>query len=252
MRLPALGFLFLSAIAPVQAAERIVSLNLCTDQLLVLLAPERIAALSELSRDPALSFVAKAADRHPQVRASAEAVLALQPDLVLTVNFGAQTTLALLERHGIPVRRLDLPQDFPGIARLMRTAAAAIGVPERAEAPIAAMQATLASVRPPLHRTTAIAWEPRGYTAGPASLKGAVLAAAGLTNAATGQRLGIEALLRAPPDILIVPDTTAFPSLATDMLNTPTLRAIPRKPLPPALTICAGPFSAQAVALLAR
>ncbi len=252
MRRLAAGIFLLCATAQVQAANRIVSLNLCTDQLLVLLAPERIAALSTLARDPALSFVAGPARRYPQIRASAEAVLGLRPDLVLTASFGAQTTIRLLERRGILVRRFDLPEDFDGIARLTREVAAAIGVPERAEPPIAAMRATLGAVVPPAHRLTAIAWEPRGYTAAPGSLKDAVIVAAGLTNAATGQHIGIEALRRAPPDVLIVPDTPAYPSLATDMLAAPVLRDIPRRALPPALTICAGPFTAQAVALLTQ
>ena len=39
--------------------DHVVSLNLCTDQMLVLLAPEKVAALSPLARDPALSFVAQ-------------------------------------------------------------------------------------------------------------------------------------------------------------------------------------------------
>lgn len=246
----ALAWLF--AATPAHAADRVVSLNLCTDQLLVLLAPEKVAALSDLSRDPALSFVAADARRFPQVRASAEAVLVLRPDLVLAAQHGAQTTVALLERRGVPVVRLDLPEDFPGIERLTRDAAAAIGVPDRAETLLTGMRATLAAVRTPNRQTTAIAWEPRGYTAGPASLMGSVMHAAGLTNAAAGQRLGTEALLRHLPDVLVVPDTPAFPSLATDMLDAPALRGIPRRTLPPALTLCAGPFTAGAVALLAR
>jgi iron complex transport system substrate-binding protein len=248
-----LAILLLSlAMVPAYAAERVVSLNLCTDQLLVLLAPEKIVALSDLSRDPALSFVAVEARQFPQVRASAEPVLALNPDVVLATRYGAQTTVALLERRGVRVVRLNLPEDFPGIERLTRDAAGAIGVPERAEPLLAEMRATLASVPSPGHATSAIAWEPRGYTAGPASLMGSVMRAAGLTNAATGQRLGLEALLRHPPDVLIVPDTPAFPSLATDMLDSPTLRGILRRRLPPALTLCAGPFTAKAVALLNR
>jgi iron complex transport system substrate-binding protein len=149
------------------------------------------------------------------------------------------------------VHRLDLPDDFAGIERLTRDSAQALGVPDRADALLERMRAVLAAVRPWARTTTAIAWEPRGYTAGPATLMGAVLRAAGLTDAATGQRMGTEALLRHPPDLLVVPDTPAFPSLATDMLDAPALRAIPRRGLPPALTLCAGPFTAQAVARLA-
>jgi len=252
IRALALVSLFVLAIAPAGAAERVVSLNLCTDQLAVILAPEKVAALSQLARDPALSFVAPQAAMIPQVRASAEAVLALHPDLVLAARFGAQTTLTLLEQRSIRIERFDLPADFPGIARLTRAVATAMGVPERAEPSIAAMDAVLAAARKPSNPLSAIAWEPRGYTAGPDSMMGAVLRAAGLTNAATGDRMGIESLLHRKPDLLIVPDTPAFPSLATEMLRSPALSGIPQRPIPPALTLCPGPFTAQAVALLAR
>jgi hypothetical protein len=80
----------------------------------------------------------------------------------------------------------------------------------------------------------------------------AVLRAAGLANAADGSRMGLEALLRHPPDLLVVPLSPGYPSLATDLLDSPAVAAIPRRALPPPLTICAGPFTAQAVAMLAR
>src|SRR5262245_53933248 len=83
------------------APERVVSLNLCTDQMLVLLAPEKVAALTPLARDAALSFVAPQAARLPVVRASAEAVLRLHPDLVLGAPYGAQAVLALVQREGV-------------------------------------------------------------------------------------------------------------------------------------------------------
>ena len=237
---------------PARAVQRVVSLNLCTDQMLVLLAPGKVAALSPLARDPALSFVAEQAARLPVVRPSAEAVLRLHPDLVLATRYGAQTTLALLRQEGLRIVRADLPQDFPGIRAQTTRLAGLLGVPERGSALIAAMDATLAGIPPHRGHLTALAWEPRGYTAGPGSLMDAVLRAAGLHDIAHGRRLGVEALLRHPPDLLIVPETPAYPSLATQMLDNPALAGIPRKALPPPLTVCAGPFTAQAVALLAR
>ncbi len=80
----ALAFLMLLiAGGPARAVERVVSLNLCSDQLLVMLAPEKVAALTVLARDPSLSVVAAEARHLPVVRADAEAVLRLRPDLVL-------------------------------------------------------------------------------------------------------------------------------------------------------------------------
>ena len=73
-----------------------------------------------------------------------------------------------------------------------------------------------------------------------------------LTNASDGRRLGLEALLRHPPDLLVVPLAPDYPSLATEMLDNPARRRDPEASMPPPLTICAGPFTAQAVAMLAR
>jgi iron complex transport system substrate-binding protein len=238
--------------APAQAHRRVVSLNLCTDQMLVLLAPEQVAALSSLARDPTLSFVAKQAARLPVTRASAEAVLRLHPDLVLAAPYGAQTTLGLLEEQGIKVERVDLPADFSGIRAQTRKLAALLGVPAHGEALIAAMDAKLAALRPPAHPVRALVWQPRGYTAGPGSLADAVLKAAGLTNIGTGRRVGLEALLRLRPDLLVLPVRAGFPSLATELLDHPATEGIPRRFVPPALTICAGPWTADAAVMLDR
>jgi iron complex transport system substrate-binding protein len=250
-----LGFLLLTILlsaSPASAATRVVSLNLCTDQLLVLLAPEKIIALSPLARDPALSFVARRAASLPIVRPSAEAVLRLHPDLILVGPYGAQTTVALLQSEGLPVHRITLPQTFPAIRAQTLGLARLLDVPERGAALVGAMNATLAAVRPPPRPRTAIAWEPRGFTDGPATLMGAILRAAGLTNLANGGHLGLEALMRLRPDLLVVQEAPDFPSLATDLLQSPVLASIQRLVLPPALTLCAGPFTAQAVAMLAR
>ena len=253
LRLSALlGFVVLLHVAAAAAQQRVVSLNLCTDQMLVLLAPEKVAALSPLARNPALSFVAAQARHLPAVRPSAEAVLRLHPDLVLATRYGAQTTLALLAAEGIPIVRASLPQNFPGIRAETRRLAARLGVPSRGEALIAAMDATLSGIRKPALHPTAIAWEPRGYTAGPGTLMDAVLRAAGYTNMASGRPLGVEALLRHPPDLLVEPEASRFPSLATQALHLPVLDRIPQRAVPAPLTLCAGPFTAQAVALLAR
>lgn len=236
-----------------QAADRVVSLNLCTDQWLVLLAPEKVVALSPLARDPTLSFVARAATRLPAVRASAEAVLDLHPDLVLGARFGAQTTLGLLEQAGVRVEKLDMPNDFPGIKTALRATAALLGVPARAAGLIATMDAALPLPRSAEGRPIrALVWEPRGWTSGPGGLMDAVVRAAGMVDAGSGGRVGLEALLRHPPDLLVLPEAAAGVSLATDMLQHPAVPGIPVRTLPTALTICPGPFTAEAVVRLER
>jgi iron complex transport system substrate-binding protein len=246
-RCAALGLalaLALSGGTPSRAVQRVVSLNLCTDQFLALLAPEKIVGLSTLARDPALSYVAARAEMLPIVRASAEAVMALRPDLVLGARYGAGVTLALLERAGVRVARVDLPTDFPGIRAALRATATLLEIPDRAEPLIAAMDAALP---PPGPHLRALVWEPRGWTAGPGGLWDAVLRAAGLTNAGAGTRVGLEALLRDPPAVLVLPEDAAGPSLATELLAHPAIRGIPVRTVPTSLTICPGPFAAGAV-----
>jgi iron complex transport system substrate-binding protein len=242
--------LALLACLPAQAAG-IVSLNLCTDEFLVLLAPERIAALSPLARDPALSVVAEAARQFPMVRADAEAVLALHPDFVLAGPFGAQTTLAALERRGVRVERTRLPPDFPAIREETRRLAQLLDVPSRGAALLVEMDSRLAALpaRPVQRALPLLA---RGFVAGPGSLEDSVLRAAGFINASTGLAMGLETIAAHPPALLVVAQAPEYPSLATDLLQHPVLAGIPRRVLPPSLLACGGPWTVRAVELLAR
>ena len=248
--------LLLRAMATPAWAGDVVSLNLCTDDFLVLLAPQRVAALSPLARDPALSVVAGAAARLPWVRADAEAVLRLHPALVLAGPYGAETTLAALRRAGLRVVETRLPDDFAQIRVETMRLATLLGAKARGEAMLAAMDARLAGIRRARSLSTgvlrALALAPRGYSSGPGTLEDAVLRRAGLVNMARGRRMGLEAILADRPDVLVVATRPAFPSLATDLLRHPALRGIPRLRLPPALLACGGPWTARAVQRLAR
>lgn len=232
-------------------AKGVVSLNLCTDQFLLALAPERIAALSFLARDPTLSVFANSAAAHPWVRADAEAVLKLAPDLVLATNWGAQATLTALERHGTLVIRSNLPQSFAAIRAETLRLGQLLGVETRAADLLARMDKTLASI--PLHAPIdAILLQPRGYTGQAGSLTDEIMRAAGLRNVAVGPRMGLEQLVTQRPALLVMADAPSYPSLATDFLRHPVLADIPAHRLPPALLVCGGPWTADAVAMLTQ
>lgn len=232
-------------------AKGVVSLNLCTDQFLLALAPDRIAALSFLARDKTLSVFATAAEGHPWVRADAEAVLALAPDLVLAANWGAQATLAALERHGTTVIRSNLPQSFATIRAETMRLGRLLGAEARATDLLTRMDKTLPSIpaRPPID---AVLLQPRGYTGQAGSLTDEIIRAAGLRNAAAGMRMSLEQLASQHPALLVMADAPDYPSLATDFLRHPVLADIATIRLPPALLVCGGPWTADAVAMLAR
>jgi iron complex transport system substrate-binding protein len=237
-------------------AHSVVSLNLCSDQLLVLLAPEQVRALDFLARDPELSFVAAQAAHLPVVRADAEAVLNLHPDLVIAGRYGAQTTVSLLRARGLHVVQLDEPQDFDGIEKLVAQVADLLGVPQRGTAMVAKMQARLAALSPsngaPRPRGRAVFYEAGGWTAGPGSLADAALHAAGWQNAGTGGRMGLEKILAEKPDLLVSDTAPSKPSMAQNLAWHPALHGLARKTVPPALLICGGPFSVEAAEILSH
>ena len=79
-------------------AQRIVSLNLCTDELLLRLAdPAKIASVTWLSRNPG-SNVPELAARVPINYGLAEQVLAVEPDLVLAGTFTTRIAVGMLKR----------------------------------------------------------------------------------------------------------------------------------------------------------
>jgi iron complex transport system substrate-binding protein len=234
---------------PRAMAGDVVSLNLCTDQYLLLLAPERAAAVTFLARDPSLSVVVAQAARLPAIRADAETVLRMAPSLVLASPWSAAGTISLLERRGIRVARFALMESFDGVRAQTREIAALLGKPAAGEAMLAEMERHLKHPRATPLRAMALA--PRGYSAGPGSFTDAVMTAAGLRNAGSGGSVSLEDILAHPPDLLVVARDRSMPSLATDFLRHPALADIPRRFVTPALLACAGPWSAAAVAELA-
>ena len=112
LALTALAWLLPHA-ALAQAPSRVVSINLCTDQLLMALAePGQITAVSRWARRPDMSFLAAKAQSIPVMRGSAEEVLRLRPDLVLAGTFSGTATRALLVQQGIRVEAFAPPRNL--------------------------------------------------------------------------------------------------------------------------------------------
>ncbi len=251
--------------------QRIVSLNLCTDVLLADLVPRaRIAAVSVLGPDPQVSAAAKTLTGWPTVRGEAEEVLALDADLVLTVAYARPQTVALLRRLGRRVVVVPSAHDFDGIRAAVRAVAAATGDTEDGEAVIARFDATLARAaaaaglgNPSARKPTAVAVQVGNLVSGPGTLVDQALAAAGFDNAVAtrplgaGGRLPLEALVAAPPDLLVLANNpTEFRTAAADNLRHPAFRALLTRvahvSLPLPTWICGAPVIADAVEALSR
>lgn len=245
------------------APQRVASLNLCSDQLVLLLAdPGQIVSVSWLARDPDLSVMADAAQAIPVNKGLAEEILPLRPDLVVAGIYTARGAAALLERFGLSVLKLGLPRDFEAIEAQVRTVAAALGHPERGEKVVADMERRLAAIPPQSgKRPVGAVYHPNGFTIGAGSLVDTVLRRAGFDNLAVRFNIDnyghmpIEVLLSSRPDLVIIDtETEEAPSLARATLHHPALaRAkLPVAAIPQRLWSCGLPSAIDVVETLAR
>ncbi len=242
--------------------RRIVSLSLCADQYLVLLAdPAQIAALNRFSHDPGMSWAYARARRFRVTRGDAESLMTLRPDLVFTAGFGTPTALEVLRRRRIRTVELERAEDYPAIERSVRQVAAAVGHPERGDTLIKAMRARLAARGlPPGRGRGAAYYQRRGYLTGQGTLVDEMMRRAGLINLAAHlgrpmlSYLSIEQMARARPDFLLVEQKGVVRDRGPEMLEHPLLRRVVpdsrRILLPEALTTCAGPSYPDAMAAL--
>jgi iron complex transport system substrate-binding protein len=239
-----------------QSPQRIVSLNLCTDQLLMdLVAPARIASITWLSRsegDPRLLPMARQLSVN---HGSAEEVLALRPDLVIAGRFTTGTTRALLRKVGVPLLEVDSASDWVGVRRITREVAAAVGEAARGEELLQQMDATLAQLarRRPATPLRAIGWSGAGDDVpGRDTMFNTILETAGAIN--LGARAGagsfdLEQVLHAAPQVLLRGAAYAGkPALRNEAARHPVLRAlsgVATVQYPEAVYGCAVPSAAQ-------
>ncbi len=262
LALAAFGHLATNASA--NPPQRIVSLNLCTDQILIdLVEPGRIAALSRLASDPALSATAARARELASTRGSAEEVLALDPDLVLAMQYSTPASVSLLQRLGKRVVIVPIANDLDGIRTSIHTIAAAVNADAKGAELIAEFDrhlASLAPARPP--RPTALAYEANSLASGPSTLLDAMIDRAGYDNSARRRSLGpslrlpLESLVTAPPDLLILANgANEFRSVMADNLRHPALAALiasrPTVRIEMPFWLCGTPHVAEAIERLA-
>jgi iron complex transport system substrate-binding protein len=193
------GFASLSVLS----AIRVASLNLCTDEYLLLLArPSEIASVTRLAQDPAESRLWSRAVAYPANRGSVEQILSARPTLLLTMGGSGRSTTHLARRMG--VRTLDLPfaNTIDDVGANLRRVAIALGEPRRADSWLQRM-AMLRNGKPRSSRD-AIYVSSGGSSMAAQSLGSEWLALAGLKQRnLRGGRADLETLLIAPPAVLV-------------------------------------------------
>ena len=244
--------------------RRIVSTNVCADQLaLALVDRARILSVSRMATEPEISNFANEARGLRINNARAEEIVELKPDLILGDIVTGKGANRLAGTIGVPVHIVGYAASLEDVRQVIRDAAKALGEPERGEQLILAMNAKITNPEPRnTNPVTALVYEPNGLTSGAGTLTNDILAAAGLTNLApklTGQAyatVALETVVANAPQLLILDDSYGrTASRAQSILRHPAFRALEGKTaiynIPSRLWLCPGPWVGEAVERLA-
>jgi iron complex transport system substrate-binding protein len=263
-----LGLIVAPAAADTSRPQRIVSMNQCTDLLLLMLVePERIASLSFVSGQPQWTppQYANVIKRLPTNRGLAEEVLALKGDLVVTESFNNRQTVQLLRRLGYKVAEFDAETGFKDIRANILKMGELVGESARAKEIVVAFDVRLAALRarapakPGVFADVGV----NGWMSGDATLMSDVANAAGYRT--LGQSMGVagfgnltlEQIVAAKPDVIALSNAwTSPPSESTNALQHPAFRGLAKTAkivdIPDRLTICGSPSTLDAVEMIAN
>jgi len=229
----------LCLVSRVPAAEsgpqHVMSLSMCTDDLLLeLLPPERIASVTYYSRDPSNSYQWPQAAKVRINWGTVEEVLAEKPDLVLAGTYTTPAARSLLKKLHWPLLEVPPAADFDQIRTVTRQVAHALGRDAAGEALIAKLDSTLQELAAskPRQIIRVAAWGEGGSIPGKGTLFDAILEAAGGVNVAATldgryTSFEVEQLIAAHPDVLAyASDISDTPGRNTEVAQHPLIRKL--------------------------
>jgi iron complex transport system substrate-binding protein len=245
--------------------RRVVSLNLCADQMLLALADrDQIASLSPLVTDRSISYLADNAAGLPVNAGKGEAILFSGADLVLAGSYDQQARIALLQRQGIDVLMLDPWNDLQRGREQIRMLARRLGHPERGEAMIARIDEALERAKDLVpKRRSILTYDRRGWVPASHSLIGELLRHLGFAlhqdvlSLEQGGIARMESIVATPPDYMLTDDDAGqVVDNGSALFVHPALAgAVPqerRLAIPGRLAICEGPSTPALIDALAE
>lgn len=214
--------------------QRVVSINLCTDQLALMLAdPGQLISVSKLAQDPSSSSMADLARAYPTNGSGAEEVYLLKPDLVLGGTFTSPATVSMLENLGIRVELFAPARSLADVPKRLKQMGKALGQEDKAATMIATFETDLATLSAaPEHRPRAALYYVNSYSVGDHTLAGDILRAGGFANVAAeaglrqGGTLALEQLILLDPDVIIEGRDYPGQARAEEVLHHPALHAL--------------------------
>ncbi|WP_428661794.1 ABC transporter substrate-binding protein [Reyranella sp.] len=240
--------------------RRVVTVNLCLDQLaLRLAAPGQLVGVSYLARDPRTAVLADRARNIPTVRATAESILDLRPDLVVFDSMAHANVKRLVRAAGVSILELPWAASLEEAEVQIARMADVLGRSDQGRDLIVAMRERQRQlVRPGPPTATAAVLQANLRTTGKGSLMDELLGLTGYRNLAADLgisaygRFSLEAVLAGRPDLVILDEeSNADPARATSFVDHPAIGTLARHArilsLPIRYSICAGPENLDAL-----
>ena len=187
------------------AALRAASLDLCSDEYLLLLAkPTEIASLSRLAHDPADSVLWRKARGIPANRGRIEDLIGARATLLVTMGGGAKSSGAIARRLGVATLALPFPATIGEVDANIVSVARALGNGQRADRWRAELDRLRVSPPP---ASDSIFLSSGGQSVGMRSLSAQWMRLAGFAQRSLpGGRASLETLLTTPPRRLLRSD----------------------------------------------
>lgn len=242
---------------------RVVSINLCTDQLAMMLADEgQLWSVSDLALDPRASAMTAEAAGYVINHARAEEVFVMRPDLVLGGAYSTRATVSMLRRLGLRVELFTPANSLADVRDQIVRMGEVLGRQAAAEAMLADFDARLARLRAEVaRRPEAILYYANGYTTGDRTLAGQILLEAGFSNAASalgyrsGMNLPLEMLAMSDPETVITGQSYPGASRSEEILTHPVVEVLratrPSATMTDADWVCGTPHVLHAIEGLA-
>ena len=229
------AFSMLCTLSPAWAEppSRVVSMNLCTDQLAMMLAaPGQLVSVSHLATDPLVSSMVDQAVAYPQNRGGAEQIFLMKPDLVLAGSYGSLASVDLLRGLGVKVVQVPPIISLAEVPQQILLVGQALGREAEAQALADDFTTRLAALAHDGPKATAALYYPNGYTTGTGTLADDVLDHVGFHNIAGeagltgGGTLPLERLVMAAPQVVVT--STPYPgaSRSEEILVHPALEVL--------------------------
>ena len=241
--------------------QKIVSINLCLDGLLLkLVERSRIDSLYYLSANPQFSPFAEQTKGIFLNRGLAEDIVPRNPDLVVAGEFSAADLVTLLKQLKFRVEVLALPRSIADITAHIRYFGKLVGNENAAEAMASNIEQQLilldAEPRKQPRKINGFWYASNGVVVGADTLENELMQHAGIHNLALDKNISgfkhidLEELILTQPQVIIVEssDVEAF-SLAREYIKHPALRKNNTRiiALPSSLSVCSAPVLADVI-----